>query len=212
MIKDCVTLNGQVINIGPWDYMIQQVQVGERELEPAEYDEEGNLIKEAVVEPLYEDQVTNLLPEGAIVEQMEVSQTADGGFKAESADSAVRLQVAKDAKIAELDAACNAAILAGFDYTINGVSYRFSLSVFAQINFRETDASFKDGSITSETWTVVNNTNGKVERVTLDQATFNGAKNAGKTVVRDNISRLRDVLQLQVESAATQAEVEAVVW
>ena len=53
MLKECVVLNGQIINIGPWDYQIQPVQVG--------IDDEGN--------PIYEDQITNPLPEGAVIEQ-----------------------------------------------------------------------------------------------------------------------------------------------
>jgi len=71
MMKECVVLNGQVINIGPWDFQIQRVEV-----EPAEYDEEGNVVKE----PVFEEIVTNPLPEGAEIVEMEVVEGPDGGL------------------------------------------------------------------------------------------------------------------------------------
>ncbi|MBE7897251.1 hypothetical protein G7L40_00810 [Paenibacillus polymyxa] len=71
MIKDVVVLDGQVINIGPWDYKLLSVMVS-----PAEHDDEGNVTKEAV----YEDRVTNPLPEGAVIEQQEIEVAPDGGL------------------------------------------------------------------------------------------------------------------------------------
>ena len=35
MLKECVVLNGKVINIGPWDYRVEEVEVT-----PAVIDEE----------------------------------------------------------------------------------------------------------------------------------------------------------------------------
>ncbi|UNL94007.1 XkdW family protein [Paenibacillus polymyxa] len=71
MIKDVVVLDGQVINIGPWDYKLLSVMVS-----PAEHDDEGNVTKEAV----YEDRVTNPLPEGTVIEQQEIEVAPDGGL------------------------------------------------------------------------------------------------------------------------------------
>lgn len=71
MIKNCVVLNGEIINIGDWDYQLQPV-----EITPAEYDEEGNVTKEAV----YEDQAMNPLPEGAAVEERDIVEDPDGGL------------------------------------------------------------------------------------------------------------------------------------
>ncbi|MEK3787551.1 hypothetical protein [Paenibacillus sp. FSL K6-1230] len=71
MIKDVVILDGQVINIGPWDEQIQRVLVS-----PAEYDDEGLIVKDAV----YEDVVTNPMPEGAVIEQREIETALDGGL------------------------------------------------------------------------------------------------------------------------------------
>ncbi|MDP4095480.1 XkdW family protein [Paenibacillus sp. P96] len=71
MIKDVVALDGQVINIGPWDEQIRPFLVS-----PEERDEEGNVTKEAV----YEDRVTNPMPEGAVIEQREIETAPDGGL------------------------------------------------------------------------------------------------------------------------------------
>jgi hypothetical protein len=98
VIKQCVVLNGQVINIGPWDYKVEPVQIGTQtvqvgvetiEIEPAEYDEEGNLIKEGVFEerpiyeeqPIYEDQATNPLPDGAEVVELDVEYSEEYGWR-----------------------------------------------------------------------------------------------------------------------------------
>lgn len=64
MRKECVILNGRVINIGPWDYQYQMVQVGE--------DEEGN--------PIYEERAMNPMPEGAVIEEREIEIGPDGGL------------------------------------------------------------------------------------------------------------------------------------
>lgn len=64
MLKECVVLNDQVINIGPWDYQVQQVEVGQ--------DDTG--------QPIYEDRQTNPLPDGAIVQEIEIVEGKDGGL------------------------------------------------------------------------------------------------------------------------------------
>lgn len=122
------------------------------------------------------------------------------------------LEQAKQSKLDELDQACNIAILQGFDYTINNVSYRFSLSLSAQSNLQETGEMFKEGKITSEKWTVLNNETGQIERVELDQATFESMRDVARSVVRDNVSKLRDTLEPQVEAATTTEEVKAIAW
>lgn len=72
MTKTCVfDANGNLINIGEWEYQYEQVEV-----EPAEYDEKGNLIKEAV----YEERTMNPLPDGAYTEEREVVEGPDGGL------------------------------------------------------------------------------------------------------------------------------------
>ncbi|MCU6797992.1 hypothetical protein OB236_38295 [Paenibacillus sp. WQ 127069] len=82
MMKECVLHNGKVINIGPWDYRIQPVQVGVEEvILESEREIDGEIIP-AVIEyrPIYEDQITNPIPEGSVIEQKEVEQDADDGW------------------------------------------------------------------------------------------------------------------------------------
>jgi hypothetical protein len=71
MIKKCITLNGKIINIGDWDYKKQKHIVS-----PAETDDNGNIIKETV----YKDEVTNPMPDGAIEEDVDIAESADGGL------------------------------------------------------------------------------------------------------------------------------------
>lgn len=73
MIKTCVfDNNGNLINIGEWDYQIERV-----EIEPAEYDNDGKLFKEGV----YEERVMNPMPEGAYTEDREVMYSEDFGWR-----------------------------------------------------------------------------------------------------------------------------------
>lgn len=71
MMKTCVVLNGNIINIGEWDYQIQPF-----ELSPAVLDEEGNVVTEAV----YEDRATNPLPVGAVLEERDFEYDSERGW------------------------------------------------------------------------------------------------------------------------------------
>ena len=72
MLKTCwFDKDGNLINIGEWDTMPEQVEV-----QAEKRDEEGNLISEAV----YETVERNPLPDGAYYEEREVIQTVDGGW------------------------------------------------------------------------------------------------------------------------------------
>lgn len=59
MKKNCVVLDGKVINVGDWDYQTSLVEVAEGE---------------------WEEVATNPLPEGATVEEMECEQRPDGSW------------------------------------------------------------------------------------------------------------------------------------
>lgn len=122
------------------------------------------------------------------------------------------LAVIKQRKLSQLDAACNQAIMNGLDYTINGTSYRFFLPLTAQANFTGAKAQFLDGKISEVRWTVLNNTNGKFERVDIDEATFNIIANQVYTFIDDNIRVLRDILEPQVHAATTADEVNSITW
>jgi hypothetical protein len=138
-------------------------------------------------------------------------ETADQKYK--NLDlSLTTIDEVKAAKMAQLNELCNLAIVNGFDYDLNGVSYHFSCSLSAQANFTGTDILFKDGTITQAEWTVTNNTTGKEERVTLDQATFNSIKLQVFQHINSNMAKFRNTLQQQVEAATTNAEVDLIVW
>ncbi len=71
MIKECVILNGKIINIGEWDFKKQQIEIS-----PAEVDEDGNVIKDAV----FEEQIKNPMPEGVTIEERNFEYDADRGW------------------------------------------------------------------------------------------------------------------------------------
>lgn len=81
------------------------------------------------------------LPDGALRERPEKS-----------------LEELKADKVFQIDAETSAAILAGFDYTINGTSYHFSYDSFDQQNFSDTASMCQlalggtEGLPTSVTW------------------------------------------------------------
>lgn len=147
-----------------------------------------------------------------IVQVMEQLKTPDDKYKEIEANPDTTLEELKKAKMEQLDYLCSVNIVKGFDFTINGESKHFSLSLVAQSNMQETGAMFRDGITTSEKWTVVDNATGKTERVDLDEATFNDVRNAGRVVVRDSVSKLRDTLEPQVHAATTVDEVKAITW
>lgn len=91
MMKQCVLLDGAVINIGPWDTQIQTFVV-----KPAEYNADGTLLHEEETE----ERETNPLPAGAIVTELECSQNEDGGWYA--VEYAPQLPDSLEAAVAEL--------------------------------------------------------------------------------------------------------------
>lgn len=58
-LTECVVLNGKVINIGPWDYKEQYVEV---------------------TKGVYEKRIRNPIPEGAEIVMKEVVEGPDGGL------------------------------------------------------------------------------------------------------------------------------------
>jgi hypothetical protein len=136
----------------------------------------------------------------------------DGSQWVEGIDKGVLLEQSKSSKIEELERSCDNSIVGGFDYPINGVSYHFSCSLAAQSNFEGTNTLFKEGLIQSAKWTVVNNETGQTERIELNQETFNSIKLAVFQHIASNVSKLRDILEPQVNTATIQAELDAIVW
>jgi hypothetical protein len=72
MLKKCYVLNSKIINVGDWNFQIEPFEV-----EPAELDEEGNIIKDAV----FGNRITNPLPEGVTVEEREFEYSFDNGWR-----------------------------------------------------------------------------------------------------------------------------------
>jgi chloramphenicol O-acetyltransferase len=161
---------------------------------------------EPTAPPVYQKPLSEQV--SALSEQLKSADEKYHELNVTSAD----LTTLKSAKMSQLEEACSSAITSGFDFTVGGTSYKFSCSLEAQANFQGADTLFKDGSITEAEWTVVNNANGKIERVALDIATFNSIKLQVFTHINSKISRLRNTLQPLVESATTNADVDAVVW
>jgi hypothetical protein len=71
MIKECIVKDGKVINIGSWDEQRENVEIS-----PAEYDEDGNIIKEGV----FEEQIKNPFPVGATIEERDFDYDPDRGW------------------------------------------------------------------------------------------------------------------------------------
>lgn len=61
----------------------------------------------------------------------------DGGFEIQAVPKPTLTQVAQT-KLAAIDAETSSAITAGFEYTVDGVSYHFSYDAFDQQNFADT--------------------------------------------------------------------------
>jgi hypothetical protein len=130
----------------------------------------------------------------------------------EGKPSAELLQMAKDAKIAELTAKCDETILTGFSYTINAVPYHFFLTPEAQRNFQGAYQRFKDSKITVIRWTVLNNATGEWTRIDLDWLNFEPIADNYFDIVDSNIRKLRDTLEPQVMTATTIEAIGSIVW
>lgn len=65
----CITLNGAVINVGPWDYQIGQLE-----------EERFGVIPEPILGKhiITVEVVTNQMPDGAIEEDIALAWTVDG--------------------------------------------------------------------------------------------------------------------------------------
>jgi hypothetical protein len=119
-------------------------------------------------------------------------------------------------KKAELEAACTNAILGRFTADVNGVTYQFSNDAEAQSNFKDSKLLFDDGTIDAMasgtvTWTAYD-VDGKRCRITLDKDTFKTVFIARVMHQNNNVSKLRDDLELKVDAAKSVPEVQAITW
>ncbi|MFD0825861.1 DUF4376 domain-containing protein [Neobacillus sp. M.A.Huq-85] len=171
--------------------------------------DENNRVTDVATTPIGEN------PIGVEVEDKDIF-TNPFNFLYENGDlikeNSQELTNRKIEKMAAIEALCDASIIAGFDYEINGISYHFSSSLAAQANFQGTDTLFKDGLISDVEWTVTNNATGAVERISFDQTVFNQLKLQVFIHINSNISKLRNELQPKVDAAQSQTELDLIIW
>lgn len=129
----------------------------------------------------------------------------------EGKDPSILLEMTKEIKRAELDEACNQAIINGFDHEINGVLYHFSYDAEAQINFNDGAQVLNQGLVEELLWTVYN-PEGQYERIAINKEMMNDITNTIILHKQGMISRYRDELLPLVEAATTIEEVEAIKW
>lgn len=88
MIKKCYVVAGEIINIGDWDYEKEQIEISQ-----AEYDEEGNVTKEAV----FEEVARNPLPVGTLEEERDFEYSEERGwFEAGKIPQSSEIQILKE--------------------------------------------------------------------------------------------------------------------
>lgn len=105
---------------------------------------------------------------------------------------------------------CELDILGYFDAEVRGVTYSFSYDREAQSNFTDTMILFSEGLITEIEWTV--HTESSTERIMLSKDDFMIVASQAFLHKNDKISRLRNVIQKEIDSAQSVEEIESVEW
>ena len=125
------------------------------------------------------------------------------------------LEELKAAKKARIDAETSAAILAGFDYAVDGVTYHFSYDAFDQQNFADTanvcimKQSGAQGLPDSVMWNAYTVPGGELERLTFDASGFLALYAGGAMKHKNGTMQRGGERKAAVEAAATAEEVEA---
>lgn len=125
------------------------------------------------------------------------------------------LEELKAAKKARIDAETSAAILAGFDYAVDGVTYHFSYDAFDQQNFADTanvclmKQSGMPGLPDSVTWNAYTVPDGELERLTFDASGFLALYAGGAMRHKNGTMQRGGERKAAVEAATTPEEVEA---
>lgn len=126
------------------------------------------------------------------------------------------LEELKTAKKARIDEDTSAAILAGFDYAVNGVTYHFSYDAFDQQNFADTAnvCIMKQAGMPdlpdSVTWNAYRVPGGELERLTFDAPGFLALYAGGAMKHKNEAMQRGGERKAAVEAATTAEEVEAV--
>lgn len=126
------------------------------------------------------------------------------------------LDEAKAVKSAQIDAATSAAIIAGFDYKVDGTSYHFSYDAFDQQNFSDT-ANMCQLALAgtpnlpeSVTWNSYAVPGGELVQQTFDAAGFIALYTAGAMAHKAARMAEGGERKARVAAAQTVEEVEAV--
>ncbi|MDO7487053.1 hypothetical protein Q5O89_16920 [Peribacillus frigoritolerans] len=107
-------------------------------------------------------------------------------------DESHLLEKLKKEKGEELNQACKESILKGFNHTINGIEYHFSLDVEAQFNFQGAKDILYEGLVQEIMWTVQKD--GQYTRIPLTKEIMSELILVILQHKDNNISRYRDFL------------------
>ena len=124
------------------------------------------------------------------------------------------LEELKTAKKAQIDAETSAAILAGFNYAVNGVTYHFSYALDDQQNFSDTanvclmKQAGMPGLPDSVTWNAYT-PDGDMVRLTFDASGFLALYAGGAMKHKNGTMQRGGERKAAVEAATTAEEVEA---
>ena len=125
------------------------------------------------------------------------------------------LEELKTAKKARIDEDTSAAILAGFDYAVNGVTYHFSYDAFDQQNFADTanvcimKQAGMPGLPDSVMWNAYTVPDDELVRLTFDAPGFLALYAGGAMKHKNETMQRGGERKAAVEAAATAEEVEA---
>ena len=125
------------------------------------------------------------------------------------------LKELKEEKKARIDAETSAAILAGFDYAVDGVTYHFSYDAFDQQNFADTanvcimKQAGMPGLPDSVMWNAYTVPGGDLERLTFDASDFLALYAGGAMKHKNGTMQRGGERKAVVEAATTPEEVEA---
>lgn len=125
------------------------------------------------------------------------------------------LKELKEEKKARIDAETSAAILAGFDYAVDGVTYHFSYDAFDQQNFSDTANVYlmkqagMPGLPDSVTWNAYTVPGGDLEHLTFDASGFLALYAGGAMKHKNGTMQRGGERKAVVEAATTPEEVEA---
>ena len=151
-----------------------------------------------------DEELTDIIVEGATIEECEMEHDARDGWK-----KVKTLNELKQEKIKELDNNCTQAILGRFSATIDGIEYEFSYDEEAQSRFNGIGLLFFANKIQDIEWTAYQN--GERVRITLNQTNFDSISLQALQHQNTNIIKYNTLLQ-QVNEATTKEQVEAIVW